>query len=265
MTRFGSHVPATDPLGEAAARAADCAQLFLSSPRSWTPPKPRADAGSLRSAKLPLFVHAPYLINLASPADEVRARSAALLQSTLDAAMSCGAAGVVVHAGQAGSGATFTQGLSRWLEAAGPVRSPIPVLVENLAGGSAPMARTAEEIATLVLAARQELDLSVGVCLDTCHTWAAGEASSEQQARRFVSQVVDQVGAVDLVHVNGSKDPSGSRRDRHDNLHSGLLPRPVLLALVEEAHAGCALVETPGERPGQRADVEFLRSFFGAS
>jgi deoxyribonuclease-4 len=264
----GAHVPALQPLEEAALRGAGCAQLFVSSPRQWAPPRRRADAEQLAASGLPLFVHAPYLVNLASPDPTVRDRSVVLLQQTLDAAGHIGARGVVVHAGQAGAASRFDDGLDRWLAAAAALSGEVPLLVENVAGGSAPMGRTLAELSELVSAARAALDVPVGVCLDTCHSWAAGEivysgagedgAALVTAATVYAAELVSATGPVDLVHVNGSRDPAGSGRDRHDNLDAGCLPLAVTAALVAAVRTRFALVETPGGAHRQGADIGLL-------
>ena len=87
------------PLKEAKAIGADCVQIFLSDPQGWEKPAPRKDAAELRGSKLPLYVHAPYLINVCSPRNNVRYGSRKILQQTCEAAADVGAAAVIVHAG----------------------------------------------------------------------------------------------------------------------------------------------------------------------
>ncbi|HEY1118617.1 MAG TPA: TIM barrel protein, partial [Acidimicrobiales bacterium] len=96
---LGSHVAPDDPLGVAAAEGAGCVQIFLGDPQSWKKPAPRADADQLRAAEIPVYVHAPYLINVASANNKVRIPSRKILQQTCDAATDIGAAAVIVHGG----------------------------------------------------------------------------------------------------------------------------------------------------------------------
>src|ERR1043165_824240 len=97
----GAHVSHDDPLPHAEALGADCLQLFLSDPQSWRKPPDRDDADELRDSSLPVYVHAPYLINVCSPKPNVRYGSRKILQQTCDAAAAVGAAAVVVHGGHA--------------------------------------------------------------------------------------------------------------------------------------------------------------------
>ena len=259
LRRVGAHVPSRDPVGQAEMRGASCAQLFLSSPQQWAPPRSRGDETQLKVASathLPLVVHAPYLINLASPSAKVRDSSVLLLQATLDAASSIGAHGVVVHAGQAGAHSSFDDGLTRWLDAASRVRSDTPVWIENLASGASAMGRYADDWVALIHAAQSLGAFPVGVCLDTCHAWAAGEIDDVESASRYVSELVGRVGPLDLVHLNGSRDAAGSGRDRHANLSGSAMPTEVLAALCADAQAPLVVVETPG---GPEAHAEDIR------
>ena len=96
---IGSHVDNTDPLAAAAADGADVVQFFLGNPQSWKKPAPREDAEILRTSTVPLYVHAPYLINVASANNKVRIPSRKILQDTCDAASEIGATAVIVHGG----------------------------------------------------------------------------------------------------------------------------------------------------------------------
>jgi len=92
---IGSHVSPQDPLAAAEAEGADVVQIFLGNPQSWQAPKPREDAAVLKAAALPIYVHAPYLINVASANNRVRIPSRKILQQTCDAAADIGAAAVI--------------------------------------------------------------------------------------------------------------------------------------------------------------------------
>lgn len=248
---IGAHVPTADPLAEAAKRNADVVQVFLSNPQSWKPPLERADADLLREADLPIYVHAPYLINVVSPNNRVRIPSRKILTETVTAAERIGAAGVVVHGGHVTGDGTFDDGLERWRKALEPIESPVPILIENTAGGGKAMARRIEDIGRLWEAIG---DLGVGFCLDTCHFWAAGE-----DLEGLVDRVLAATGRVDLVHLNDSRDPFDSRRDRHANLGAGEIPEDLLVQVVRDADAD-VVVETPGGAEEQAADIAWLRA-----
>ena len=101
---LGAHVRRSDPLAAAAELDADCVQIFLSAPQSWKKPPERGDAQELRESDIDIYVHAPYLINVCSPRNNVRYGSRKILQQTCDAAGAIGAAAVVVHPGHAEDG-----------------------------------------------------------------------------------------------------------------------------------------------------------------
>lgn len=248
---IGAHVPTADPLGEAARRSADVVQVFLSNPQSWKPPLEREDADRLRAAELPIFVHAPYLINVVSPNNKVRIPSRKILAETVAAAEKIGAAGVVVHGGHVTGEGTFEDGLDRWRKALEPIESTVPILIENTAGGGSAMARRVEDIGRLWETIG---DLGVGFCLDTCHFWAAGE-----RLDGLVDRVLAATGRIDLIHLNDSRDPFDSRRDRHANLGDGEIPDRLLVEVVRDA-AAPVVVETPGGADEQAADIAWIRA-----
>ncbi len=250
---LGAHVPTADPLGEAAARGAEVAQIFLSSPRRWASPTSRDDATSLRAGGLPLYVHSPYLLNLASADPQVRERSQVLLQDTCVAAEAVGALGVVVHGGQTGAGEDPALGPSRWRDALERLDTTVPILIEDTAGGPNAVASTIERIARL-WAGLEGVATPFGCCLDTCHLHAAGEALVAGTER-----LLDLLGRIDLVHVNDSKDDPGSGRDRHQNLGAGRIDQEALVETVHLAQAP-AVVETPGGATEQAADLTWLRA-----
>ncbi len=250
---LGAHVPIADPLGAAAERGASVVQVFLSSPRMWAPPKPRPDAEVLRDAPLPVYVHSPYLLNPASADEVVRARSGELLQATCTAAGTIGARGVVVHGGQLGPGEDPALGPVRWRETLRRLETTVPVLIEDTAGGPQAVASSIDRIARL-WHGLDGVGTPLGFCLDTCHLHAAGEPLAEGTAR-----LLAELGRIDLVHVNDSKDPLGSGRDRHENLGAGRLDPSDLVAALRLADAP-AVVETPGGAAQQAADVAWLRA-----
>ena len=248
--RIGAHVPSGHPLEEASRRDADVVQIFLSSPHRWRPPLERADAGTLRNAEIPIYVHAPYLINVVSTNPRVRNSSTGLLAETVRAAERIGAVGVVVHGGHATGNATVEEGLARWEKVLKSIESPLPILIENTAGGDSAMARSVHDLARLWESIG---DLGVGLCLDTCHAWAAGEDLED-----LVSRVLSATGRIDFVHANDSKDGLGSRRDRHTNLGDGQVPVGLLIHVIRAAGAP-VVVETPGGAEAQAADIAWIR------
>jgi len=228
---------------------ADAIQLFIGNPQTWRKPAPRSDAEALVSSRLPIYVHAPYLINLASPNNRIRIPSRQTLANAAEAAAAISAKALVVHGGHVGEDESPEAGFVRWRKALSEREFPLPILIENTAGGENAVARRLDVIARLW----QEIgEFGVGFCLDTCHFWSAGE-----DLAGVVAGVRQATGRLDLVHCNDSRDPFGSNRDRHANLGEGEIPFELLLGILRAA-ATPVLVETPEE--GQAQDIARLRA-----
>ena len=248
---IGAHVNNAHPLDEAASRKADAVQMFASNPQSWKKPLPRPDSEALKASPIPIYVHAPYLINVISPNNRIRIPSRKILAQTIEAAEAFGAAAVIVHAGHVTDEGSIEDGPERWRKALEPLETEMPILIENTAGGEAAMGRRIDDLARLW----EEIgDLGPGFCLDTCHFWAAGE-----DLDGLVGRVMGAIGRIDLVHCNDSRDPFDSRRDRHANLGKGEIPPDQILQVVREASAP-VIVETPGGTEEQAADIAWLRA-----
>jgi deoxyribonuclease-4 len=248
--RVGAHTPSGHPLAEAEARNADLVQIFLSNPQSWKKPNPRDDADELRKAPIPIYVHAPYLINVCADNNRVRIPSRKILQDTCDAASEIDAKAVIVHGGHVTGDGPQSEGIVRWRKALDILETDMTVLIENTAGGEKAVARRVEWIGRLW----EEIgSYGVGFVLDTCHAWAGGEPFEE-----LVERVLEATGRIDLVQANDSKDPFDSRRDRHENLGFGQIPKEDLAATIVAAGAPVA-VETPGGVDEQTADIEWVR------
>ncbi|HUR52190.1 MAG TPA: deoxyribonuclease IV [Mycobacteriales bacterium] len=245
MQEIGAHVDQADPVTEGADRKADVVQFFLGDPQSWKAPVlPSVDVSDLS-----FFVHAPYVMNVASSNNKIRIPSRKVLAGHAEAAAGLGARGLIVHGGHVTAGEDPADGVANWVKALERMELPLPLLVENTAGGEHAMARRLEAIDRLWDAIGGFEN--VGFCLDTCHFHAGGEE---------LATVVDRVraitGRIDLVHCNDSRDAFDSGADRHANLGAGQIDLDVLVSVVRDA--GCpVVVETP--REGQAADIALLR------
>lgn len=252
--RIGAHVSSHDPLGAAEERGAEVVQIFLQPPQTYDEPPARDDVEQLTASSVPIYVHAPYVMNVASLNPRIRHPGRKTLQQTLDASAAIGAAGVIVHGGHLEVGEDAEAGFVNWRKALDAVDTSVPVLIENTAGGDNAMARYVDAIARL-WEHLDGTDTPFGFCLDTCHLHAAGEdlLTATQRLR-------DIVGAIDLVHLNDSKDEAGSARDRHENLGEGRIDPQLLTEVVRAADAPAVVVETPdGGTPGQAADIAWIR------
>ncbi len=247
---IGAHTGGVKPLSETAERDADLVQFFLGNPQGWKKPPRREDAADLRASDIPIYIHAPYLINVASANNRIRIPSRKNLQTTADAAAEIGATAIIVHGGHVTDDEDVAEGFPRWRKALDTLESQVPVFIENTAGGGNALAREVETIARLW---EHIGDTGVGFVLDTCHAWAGGE-----DLDTIVDRVLDATGRIDLVHCNDSRDPFNSRRDRHANLGDGEIPGELLLGVVAAAGAP-VVVETPGDIAEHSADIAWLR------
>jgi deoxyribonuclease-4 len=257
--RIGAHVDPAEPLEAAAARGADAVQFFLTDPQGYKTPPPRDDAAALNASEVDVYIHAPYIVNVATLNNRIRIPSRKLMMAHAKAAAELGAKGLIVHGGHVGAGADLAAGFDNWRKAFEYAEKdgglPLPVLIENTAGGDNAMARRFDNLARLWDVVG---DFGAGFCLDTCHAHAGGE-----ELLGVVDRVKAITGRIDLVHANDSKDPFDSGRDRHDNLGSGKIDPELVVAVVRAAGAP-VIVETPGGVEGQSADIALLRERAGS-
>ncbi len=256
MHAVGAHVAPSKPLADASLLDADCVQIFLSDPQGWEKPPPRPDADELRSSPIPVYVHAPYLINVCSPRNNVRYGSRKILKQTCEAAAEIEAAAVVVHPGHAEDG--IEAGYGRWTRTLEILEAEVPLYIENTAGGDNAVARRFDALAGLWDAVSStKTGVELGFCFDTCHAHAAGEELSDA-----VERVLAIVGRIDLLHANDSRDPPGTGADRHANLGRGEMDPDALRGMIRAARAP-VVCETPGSADDLRADLEFVREALG--
>ncbi|QDP94851.1 deoxyribonuclease IV [Microlunatus elymi] len=260
MLLIGAHVDQEDPITEARARNAGLSQFFLGDPQGWKGPKVAYPGGAealkdaAGEAGITLYVHAPYVLNVATSNNRIRIPSRKLLQQQLDVAAQIGAAGLIVHGGHVLAKDDPELGFENWYKCIDRAEIGLPLLIENTAGGDRAMARQLSSIEKLwqAIGAASGAD-QVGFCLDTCHFHAGGE-----ELIGLVDRVKKITGRVDLVHANDSRDAFGSGADRHTNLGNGEADPDGIAAVVRDAGAP-VVVETPGGVDGQAADIEWLR------
>ena len=253
---IGAHVRDGDPLVAAQEIDADLVQFFLTDPQGYKAPKPRDDAAEIRAADVGVFIHAPYIVNVASTNNRIRIPSRKLLAQHTAAAVEVGARGVIVHGGHVTADDDLEAGIDNWRKTVARQSAEggyaVPILLENTAGGDRAMARRFDTLARLWDAIGE---YDVGFCLDTCHAHAGGE-----ELLGIVERVKAITGRIDLVHCNNSRDEADSGRDRHANIESGQIDPQLLLAVIREAGAP-VICETPGDRIAE--DVAFLRGSLG--
>jgi len=248
----GAHLEGDRLLRQAQSLGADCIQMFIGPPQSWKAPPPHPEAAGLRRSKRDVYVHAPYLINVCSPRSNVRYGSRKILQHNCEAAATVGAKALIVHPGHAEDG--VKEGVARWSRTLEMLESPVPIYLENTAGGENAVARRFDALAKLWDAVSGvETEVEIGFCFDTCHAHAAGEDLSDAVERAKAI-----TGRLDLLHVNDSRDPPGTGADRHANIGKGQIDPDALRHMIRAAKAP-VVVETPRKPEDIKADIAFVR------
>jgi len=244
----------------------DSVQLFAQSPRTWRfPDHDPADLEAFRARREELgigavAIHAVYLLNLASTKADFYEKSVDTLSKTVDAACAIGAEAVVFHVGSH-QGAGFDVGLERVVPALAQALDRCDdttwLCMENTAGAGDTIGRSLEELAALYEALDHHPRL--GVCLDSCHLFASGYDVTDPDALDEVVTQLDALIGLDrlrVLHVNDSKTPLGSNRDRHDNIGDGLMGNKLAVFLGHPKLQGLpALLEVPGA-DGHGPDLE---------
>ncbi|MGW9555780.1 deoxyribonuclease IV [Nocardiopsis sp. NPDC055551] len=270
---IGAHVPvaggmATKGLAYAEKIGAETVQVFVSNPRGWATNDgdPAQDAMMRERADLPVFVHAPYLINPGTPSEETAAKSITSMEHALRRSARIGALGAVMHTGSAVSG-TREDGLARARERLLPMLERLggdvpPLLLEPMAGQGQVLCATVDDLVPYF----EALDWhpNVGVCLDTAHLFAAGhDISTVEGMREALDRFGEVVGAdrLKLIHCNDSKAPCGSNKDRHENIGKGHIgAEPFAELFRHPVTAGVPIIlETPGPEGPHAEDVTTLK------
>ncbi len=259
---IGAHVSSAGGIHTAVDRAeemgADSVQVFTQSPRMWRPtnhPPENFERFKERRAEVGLggvLCHALYLVNLASPKDDLYEKSVAALANTVDVGSAIDADGVVFHIGSH-LGAGLDAGLDRVVAAMRVVLDRCSdttwLLMENSAGTGATIGRSIEELA--VLFDRLDGHPRLGVCLDSCHLYASGYDVTDPGGLDAALDELERGIGLDrlrALHVNDSAAPLGSNRDRHANIEDGLMGKKLAVFLGHPRLQGLpAVLEVPGK------------------
>ena len=233
---IGCHISASGGFVVATDRArvlqVNAIQLFGASPVQW-----RAKLPSQKEASefqcickeygiMYVFLHAPYLINLSSPKESLRVLSKQLLARHLEIADALGARGVIFHIGSRGdmdaeiSKKIVVEVISEILKTV----SGGALIMENNAGAGNLVGDSLEELAEIY---KEVKNKRFGVCIDTAHAFASGIIPSfeEKDVEKFVKEFDTEIGleALWAIHLNDSKVPVGSKKDRHENIGEGFI------------------------------------------
>lgn len=278
---LGAHVSVAGGLPTAFGRAAELGctaiQIFVKNANQWRGRDlDEEEVEAFRAARAespagPLLAHASYLINLAADEGEIREKSAAALADELARCLRLGVEGLVVHPG-AHLGAGDEAGVERVAQGLDRVLAAIPdasgaatrILLENTAGQGTCLGHRLEHLAGI--RARVAAPHRIGVCLDTCHAFAAGYALHEPAGYEdFLAATAELLG-LDVLggfHLNDSVRPFASRRDRHAHIGEGEMGLGAFARLLADprlANVPMVLETEPGDgMEGHRKDLEILR------
>ena len=278
MPRFGAHLSIAGGVDMAVERAralrAECLQLFLKSPSQWRfGPLAAAAVRRFRAAAqkadlAPLVGHTSYLVNLASPDRTLCERSRRCVLGEWDRCRRLGLDYLVLHPG-AHMGSGEEAGLGRiaraldWLHEQRPQQST-RILLETTAGAGTVLCGRFEHLRHILDAASCADRL--GVCIDTCHLWAAGyDVRSKAGLEATLAALDAAVGLarVAVVHANDAKGDRGSHLDRHEHIGRGHIGREAFRRMVNHSALRDLpfILETPKEDPrGREMDPVNLRT-----
>ncbi len=280
--RIGVHVSAAGHIYEAINRAqalgVNTMQIFSRDPRQWR--RGRLSLEDIEEFKkrrakskiAPIFVHVPYLINLASPYPVLYRDSIKAYIEDIKEAEVLGIEYVVTHMGSHKK-AGEDIGLKRITSALNMIlkrtkKSPVKLLLENTSGSGSWLGYTFEHSRRIIDGLEQKN--RVGVCFDTCHGYAAGyDLATEEGYKNTLSQFDKIVGLqrLMLIHLNDTKDTLGSRRDRHEHIGKGKIGKEGFKRLLRDKRLKnvAFILETPKDSDiADRTNLALVRKLAGA-
>jgi deoxyribonuclease-4 len=275
--RLGAHVPTSGGMAKrsidyATTIKAEAIQVFASNPRGWAMPTPNPEADQAFREKaealdIAVYVHAPFLINLGSPTEGTYKNSLASTEYSLKRGREIGALGVVIHTGSAVDEGHVDKAWKQIAKGMAPILDKLQendpwLLLEPTAGQGQSLVRKLDDLKNYFDALQWHP--KVGVCLDTCHVFAAGhDIKSKGGMTSTIDLLVDVVGEerIKLIHANDSMDVLGSLKDRHENIGKGEIgSKPFEELIAHPAIADAPLIlETPGEEPEHGSEVALFR------
>lgn len=279
MLKLGAHESIAGGLHRALERAVEvgceCVQIWTKNSRRWWAPALTSDdiarfkATQAQAGVRPVVAHAAYLINIASSKPSLWQRS---VEALIDEAQRCAALEIpylVLHPGSSTSSEPET-GRAQVIRALHKVQrtlesQPVRILLETTAGQGHALGNTFEELAMLL--EKGDLADNLGICLDTCHIFAAGYDIRTPESYAATMTAFDAIIGLDrlaVIHLNDSKHPLGSHKDRHEHIGEGYLGiEGFQLILNDTRLAGLpGIIETPKSEDlhEDRENLERLRT-----
>ena len=275
---IGTHVLVGKGLVDGAVANADLVgcetfQIFTGNPRGWrlTEGKPEEDArfrDLMAERGTRTFIHAPYLVNLGSPTPATYESSVASVAHNLKRAAQIGAEGVVVHTGSYVGDADDTKAMRQVREALLPLLDAVAaddapwLLLEPTAGQGRSLCAGVEDLAAYLDALDHHP--KAGICLDTCHVFAAGAPLDEPGGASATVERIVEIGGpgrLRLIHANDSMDVRGAFKDRHQRIGEGHIGEAAFAELfAHPATEGVPFIlETPDSRAADTRDIPLLK------
>jgi deoxyribonuclease-4 len=275
MVQIGAHVSISGGFDKAVSRErdldGDVGQIFMGSPRGWKVKEvSESDGEAFREAvdeadMGPWIVHGTYLINFATPKDDLAEKSINAVQQELDACSKIGIKYYVFHPGShTGAGAdTGVENVAARLSEL-DIPDDTTLLLENTAGKGTTVGKTFEELDRMVRLSEYSYD-DIGVCLDSCHLFAAGyDFRTDDSMAELVADCDEEIGLehVEYLHLNDSKHPLGSEKDEHEHIGEGEIGEEGFAQFINhEAFRELPMVlETPEDEKGYAWNIKQVRS-----
>lgn len=273
---MGAHTPVAGGIGKrpfvyADAIKAEVIQIFVTNPRGWArtdgdPAQDEIFRTQCAEKDITSFIHAPFLINLGSPNTGTYENSLASTAHALERAAVIGSEGVVIHTGSAVDPDFVDSSWKQIHEGMMPILSALDddapmLLLEPTAGQGQSLCRTLDDLTKYFDAL--EWHPKVGVCLDTCHVFAAGHDISRPGGMNETFDLLFSVAGKErlkLIHVNDSMDVCGSLKDRHAPIGEGHIGKKAFGEMMTNpALVDVPMVlETPGMEPEHSKEVALL-------
>ncbi len=276
--RIGAHTPTSGGMAKrsiayAETIGAEAIQVFTSNPRGWAMPETNHEADALFREKalaldIETYLHAPGLINISSPTEDTYKNSLASTAYSLKRGQEIGALGVVVHTGSAVKEDNVDKAWKQIKKGVMPILESLDddapmLLLEPTAGQGQSLVKRLEDLENYLRAL--EYHPKVGICLDTCHVFAAGHDIAKKGGMKETLDLLVQVAGIEriqLIHANDSMDVCGALKDRHQNIGDGFIGVDPFAELLKHPSVVNAplILETPGMEPEHGKEVALLKS-----
>lgn len=270
---LGAHVSISggylNAVAEAQDLGIDAIQIFTKNQRTWGEKEVTAEEGKIfrqaciKSGIKQAFSHTIYLISLGSENEEIAEKSMLSLAMELERCRALGLTHTVLHPGTAG-----TLPASLAIERIGDrikkvlratKKNPVKILIENTAGQGTSVGGKIENIAELIdhIGSKR-----IGICIDTCHAFAAGyDIRTQKGTVKFFKEIDQRIGLEKLLcfHLNDSKGGLGSKLDRHTYIGEGLIGLPAFEYIMKNFQDVPKVLELPNENNAVLKSIQLLR------